>query len=123
MDTATPFKRLVTLIFLCALSNLWAQNQFSKNQVLEDMEYLMTSLEESHYNLYAYTPKSEFDKNYNAVRSSITKDSLILLEATSVLQRVISAANNGHTEINFPAQSYGDYLYEKGTLFPLELAF
>ena len=123
LDSATSFKQVFPLIFLCALSNLWAQNQFSKNQVLEDMEYLMTSLEESHYNLYAYTPKSEFDKNYNAVRSSITKDSLSLLEATSVLQRVISAANNGHTEINFPAQSYGDYLYEGGTLFPLELAF
>ena len=36
---------------------------------------------------------------------------------------VISKANNGHTEINFPGAAYGQYGSSGGTLFPLELAF
>ncbi len=122
---ATRFnKKYCTILLLCVFNSLWAQNHFSKQQVLEDMDYLMTSLEEAHYDLYAYTSKDEFDRNYNAVRNAIAKDSFNLLEATSTMQSVISAANNGHTEIGFPGQSYGDYIYDhKGTLFPMELAF
>ena len=46
-----------------------------------------------------------------------------LLEATSIFQRLISVVNNGHTEIDFPGQSYGEYAYAGGIVFPLELAF
>jgi len=45
------------------------------------------------------------------------------LEATSLLQALISKANNGHTEINFPVSSYFNYADNGGTLFPLDLAF
>lgn len=101
---------------------LHAQDYFTKNEVLEDMAFLWTSLEEAHYNLYAYTSKAEFEKNYLQVKNSITQDSLSLLEATSIFQKVISKADNGHTEIGFPGKSYGNYAYNGGTLFPLELA-
>jgi len=98
---ATPFLRLLcTGFFLFTFSTLWAQNQFSKKQVLEDLEYLRTSLEETHYNLYAYTPKQEFDQNFNEVSASVEKDSLSLLEATLLFQQVISKANNGLVKTN-----------------------
>lgn len=90
---------------------------------MEDLKTLRESLEDAHYNLYAYTPKKEFDVNYAKVKNSIKKDSLSLLETTSIFQRLISVVNNGHTEIDFPGQSYGTYAYAGGTVFPLEIAF
>lgn len=100
-----------------------AQETFKKEQVLSDMAYLKTTLEAAHYNLYAHTPKNEFDRNYQQIKASIKKDSFNVLEATSLMQRIISKANNGHTEIPFPGTSYGAYAYNGGTLFPLEIAF
>ena len=128
MDLKSVLKMTRPLTILCALlliltNPIWAQNQFSKSEVLEDLDFLRNSLEEAHYNLYAYTPKAEFIQNFKEVRASVDRDSLSLLEATTLFQRVISKANNGHTEIGFPGQSYLEYAYGGGTVFPLELAF
>ena len=119
----TIYFRLLHMVvfFLCFCAQ--AQETFTKTQILSDMAYLKNTLEEAHYNLYAYTPKKEFDRNYEKVKQSVRKDSFNLLEATTLLQRIISKANNGHTEIGFPGQSYGTYAYAGGTIFPLEIAF
>ena len=101
----------------------FGQKKFSRQEVFEDLQYLRKSLEEAHYNLFAYTTEDAFDQNFELVKSSIVQDSLSLLEVTSLYQKVISKANNGHTEIWFPGSSYGEYAYAGGTLFPLELAF
>ena len=111
------------MLFVCCLKGLRGQSAFTKSQVREDLAYLRTSLEEAHYNLYAYTTKKEFDSIYSKVKKSINKDSLSLLEATSLFQNLISSVKNGHTEISFPGQAYGEYVYGGGTVFPLELAF
>ncbi|WP_274474313.1 S41 family peptidase [Mangrovimonas aestuarii] len=113
------------LIFLSlSLNSLGQSNhKFSEEEVLKDLKFLSKSLKEAHYNVYAYTTKQVFDSIYLAVKSSIPKDSMSLLEATNIFQRLISAVNNGHTEIDFPGQSYGEYAYSGGTVFPLEIAF
>lgn len=116
------FTNLFSLLILFASSGL-AQSKFPKKEVLEDLNYLRQSLEEAHYNLYAYTDKDEFSRNFEKVKSSINADSLSLLETTSLFQAVISKANNGHTEIPFPGSAYIEYAYAGGTIFPLELAF
>ncbi len=100
-----------------------SEKKFGRNEVIEDLEYLNNSLNDAHYNLYAYTSKEDFSKNYQNVKQSITKDSLTLLQATSIFQKVISTVNNGHTEIDFPGSSYGVYAYNGGTIFPLEISF
>ena len=111
---------IVTVFFSLPV---FGQNKFPKKEVLEDLEYLRVSLEEAHYNLYAYITKKSFNENLEKVKTSITKDSLSLLETTSLFQTVISKANNGHTEIPFPVTSYFSYADNGGTLFPLDLAF
>lgn len=100
-----------------------SEKKFGQNEIIEDLDYLNNSLKDTHYNLYAYTSKEDFLKNYKYVKKSITKDSVTLLQATTIFQKVISAANNGHTEIDFPGASYGTYAYSSGTIFPLEIAF
>jgi len=119
----TSYHKLLFVLGLFFGLNLQAQELFSRSDVLEDLAFLKESLEETHYNLYAYTPKQEFDENYNQVKNEIRKDSLSLLEVTSLFQKVISKAKNGHTEIGFPGKSYGAYANAGGTLFPLEIAF
>ena len=98
-----------------------AQN-FSRKQVLDDLSYLKSSLEETHYDLYAYTSKEDFDQNFESIYLSLEKDSFDLLEATRLFQCVISKANNGHTEISFPGSIYAEYAYAGGVIFPLEVA-
>ncbi|GLU43935.1 peptidase S41 [Muricauda sp. NBRC 101325] len=100
-----------------------AQNQFSKKEVLEDLSDLKKILEEAHYDLYFYTPKLEFEANYEKIRNQIQKDSFNLLETTTLFQKVITKMDNGHTFIPFPGGSYREYAYAGGTIFPLEIAF
>ncbi len=97
--------------------------KFSKQEVIEDLNTLKESLVDTHYNLFAYTSEQTFNSAYEEVKNSINKDSITLFETTNLFQRLISTANNGHTEIDFPKQAYTQYAYEQGTLFPLELAF
>ena len=118
----SKFLFLFLLFHLSILSYGQSNNKFSKSDVLEDLETLRESLEDAHYNLYAYTTKPQFDSAYLKVKKMINKDSMSLLETTTIFQQLISTANNGHTEIGFPGQSYGEYAYAGGTLFPLEIA-
>ncbi|MEL0456623.1 S41 family peptidase [Flavobacteriaceae bacterium SZ-1-7] len=113
----------LTLITIYTSTAQQPNTKFGRNEIIEDLQYLYSSLKEAHYNIYAYTTKEEFSKNYEEVKSSITNDSISLLEATTMLQKVISAANNGHTEIDFPGASYLFFGYNGGTVFPLEIAF
>jgi hypothetical protein len=113
---------LIIFSFLLTLPAV-GQKKFSRKEVTEDMQFLRKSLEEAHYSLYSYTTKKAFNQNFEKLKSSVTKDSLSLLETTSLYQAVISKVNNGHTEILFPGAAYIDYAYSGGTLFPLEIAF
>lgn len=117
--------KIVFITLLLSLKSFPQQSvkKIEKYKVLKDLEYLRESLEKAHYNLYTYVTKKSFDKNYETIKSSITKDSLTLLEVTSLFQSVISKVNNGHTEIPFPVNSYLTYAENGGTLFPLDLAF
>lgn len=111
------------LIVLLGLFPAYGQVTFSKQQVLEDLDFMDESLKKTHYDLYAYTTQNAFEENFENIKASITSDSLSYLEATSLFQSVISKVNNGHTEIAFPGSAYIDYAYKGGTIFPLELAF
>lgn len=113
---------LIVFIILASLK-LTAQEKYPKNEVLSDLEYLRSSLEETHYNLYAFCPKKEFEQNFNRVKASIEKDTLSQLEVISLFQKVISRAHTGHAEINFPAAAYRDFASKGGKVFPLEIAF
>lgn len=119
-------KLLFFIVFIGLAFSSFAQSgqqKFAKSAVAEDLEYLYASLQDAHYNLYAYTPKNEMDSVYQSIEASLPNDSLDLLEATNILQRLTTAANNGHTGVEFPGASYRQYLYSGGTIFPIEIAF
>ena len=117
----------ISFITLFSLLSLYTAGQsnvkFSKEVILEDLKVLRESLQDAHYNLFAYTTETTFEAIYKQIKSSINKDSFNLLETTNLFQRLISSVNNGHTEIGFPGQSYRAYAFAGGTIFPLEIAF
>lgn len=119
----TGWRFVIAILFFLAPVGLRGQDRFSKAQVLEDLAYLKASLEAAHYDLYAYTPKGTFDRNYRAVRRSVKKDSLTRLEVISLFQRVVSKADIGHTSIDFPGADYARFARAGGKVFPLEIAF
>ena len=114
-------KYLLLIALIIVGSNSSAQ-QYSKSAILFDLEYLRSSLEKTHFNLFAYTTKSDFQENYLEVKRQIQSDSLSLLQVTSLFQNVVTKANNGHTRIAFPAQPYLNYAQSGGRIFPLEVA-
>ena len=112
-----------TFLFMCSLS-INGQNTFSKEDVLLDLEYLKTSLEETHFDLYAHTNKKAFEENCLEVKKLIKNDSLSFLEVVNLLQTVVSKANNAHTRVAFHdyAQPYIAHYNSGGSVFPLEVA-
>ena len=116
---------LLPILFLLSVLTSFGQSgtKFSNEEVVEDLKYLYETLKDAHYDLYAYTTEQKFDSAYQKVKGAINKDSLNLLETISLYQRLITVVNNGHTEIDFPGQSYLEYAYAGGTVIPLEIAF
>lgn len=115
---------LLIILFLSKVS--YAQNtslKLSNQAVKYDLDYLYQSLQATHYNLFAHKSKAEYDSLYQDLKSGLTTDTLTLLETISLYQKLVSFANTGHCEIDFPAQPYITYAYGGGTVFPLELAF
>jgi len=113
------------LLFLTGFLCLQISAQkFSKSDVLSDLEYLRSSLEETHFDLYAYTSREAFEENYRKVKEDIKKDSLPILEVLNLFQKVVAKANNAHTRIAFAdyAQPYIAYFQSGGSVFPLEVA-
>lgn len=112
---------LILVAFVLLSRSIFSQN-FDKKSIISDLNFLYKSLEQTHYDLYAYTDKKQFKDNYHKVKKSITQDSLDILQATSLFQQVISKANTGHAEIDFPVSAYRQYAMNGGTVFPLEIA-
>lgn len=119
-----PF--LALLIGLLSLQ--MSAQKFSKADVLSDLEYLRSSLEATHFDLYAHTSKEEFERNYlesqHQIHSQIKRDSLPLLEVVKLFQKVVAKANNAHTRIAFAdyVKPYIAYVQSGGSVFPLEVA-
>lgn len=109
---------LISLIVHLALG----QNHSAKD-VAFDFEFLYKSLQETHYNLFVFREKKDYDNFYYSKQNEIKGDSVSMLQTVSLFQSLVSYANTGHCEIDFPAQSYIKYAYAGGTVFPLELAF
>lgn len=114
---------LVSVSFLSNAGLAQDKLKFSSQSVKEDFDYLYQSVQSAHYNLFAFKTKEKYDSLYHQLKTSLKKDSLTLLETVTLYQRLASFANTGHCEIDFPAQSYIEYAYAGGTVFPLELAF
>ncbi len=99
------------------------RTKYSVQQVKEDFEYLYKTLDASHYNLYLNTKKEVFDREYKRISESIT-DSLSPLQIYRLFCRFVALAKDGHCTLpDLPWSSYGSYIQNGGTVFPLNVYF
>ncbi len=116
-------KKQSLLIMLCIVSFMIHAQKVSKNSVVEDLQFLHTNLEASMYDLYAHTPKVEFE-NYIDHFEKTYKDSLTDIESWRVLQSFVSLGNIGHLSTTYPIYpNYVSYLRNGGEVFPLDVYF
>lgn len=114
------------ILFFTAFQVAFAQSKevkFAAADVKTDLAYLYNTLQEAHYNLYAYVGKNKYDKAYGKMLKSVKKDSVSLLETTKLFQKLAATGNAGHCEVDFAVQPYIAFAQDGGKVFPLELAF
>lgn len=115
---------LIFFVFI-TVQNTFGQEskKFSADQVKQDLKYLYSTLEESHYNLYVNTPKENFDKEYQKIYNSV-KDSLNALQICRLFQPFVALSKIDHCscDLNFVFDDvYGSYIQSGGTLFPINI--
>ena len=117
-------KILVSAVLIANLSLASAvAHDFSKDDILSDFAHLKTSLVESHFAPFTSISEAQFEREYARLLSQINETRYNQKGAIDLFQQLLSTINNGHTELDFPAQAYLDYANQGGTVFPLELAF
>jgi len=121
--------KLIVLSFLLFSVHLFGQKtkmqtkrKYSATEVKKDFKYLYETLEASSYDLFYYTGKNIFDKEYERINKSIS-DSLTQLEISRLFQSFVALGNFEHCKIGFPITDYRYFYRNGGRFFPFELAF
>ena len=89
--------------------------------LLEDYDYLLMTLEETHPNLYAYITKDEFLKKTDEYRATINKP-MSKSEFHKILLQTIALVKQGHTMV-FGDGGYRDFLKSGGLAFPFAIKY
>ncbi|MGV3656493.1 MAG: S41 family peptidase [Chitinophagaceae bacterium] len=113
------------ILFLSLCTGVTAQNDsanstkyFSRQQVMDDMQYMHRKMEEVHPNLYHSISQQQYLHLMDSLGASL-KDSATAKEVWPLFARMIAAINEGHTMLGNTAQEAVD-IKEKGyPLFPL----
>lgn len=116
-------KLLLSLLFLGLSSPSFSQEsiKLSPEQAKEDLDFLYSTLEESHYDLFVHTDKEIFDQKLASLRSSL-KDSIDLLSFHRMVQPFSALSKLAHCSSAFPFQShYVPYMEQGGRLFPFSV--
>ena len=83
------------------------EEKLSKELVLNDIDYLVKTIEEVHPNPFCYISREDFyahrDTIKELIQGDITRDSLY-----SILTSFVKLLNDGHTQIKFPERSEGE---------------
>ena len=59
---------IVAFIISMLISGQVNSQNFDRKSIISDLEFLYHSLENTHYDLYAYTDKEQFNSNYLDVK-------------------------------------------------------
>ena len=90
-----------------------------QNLLIEDYDFLLKTLEETHPNLYAYIPKDEFVKKTDEFRASINRP-MTKSDFHKILLQTIALVRQGHTMV-FGDGGYRQFLKAGGLGFPFKI--
>jgi hypothetical protein len=107
---------LFALTGFCQSNNYNPAHLYPANDLKTDFQFLRTTLEKTHPNLYLYTSKSELNSFFDSLYNSTTKP-LTELEFYNLITLLNSKIRNGH-DMFLPSQETMNYYDQKGRFFP-----
>jgi hypothetical protein len=97
-----------------------AEAVFQAAELRADFAQMYRSLEEAHFDLYAFTPKHELDRRYTQLLRGINHP-MTRLEAKLQFELFASAVRMGHTRVGSPTADWNAYRGKGGKGFPLRI--
>ncbi|MEL6250801.1 MAG: S41 family peptidase [Bacteroidota bacterium] len=119
-------RSLLTIVLVALSIALFSQAKpkplkISAEQAKEDLDFLYSTLQQTHYDLFVNTEKVVFDARLKELKAGIT-DSVDMLDFHRRVQPFVALSELAHCSSEFPFQSnYGPYIQNGGTLFPFSV--
>jgi C-terminal processing protease CtpA/Prc len=111
----------LTILSVVSQTKIEKRSIFSADEVKQDLSYLYSNLEASHFNLYVNNPKIKFDAEFERLKKVI-KDSMDLLQISRLFQPFVALSKLAHCSTPYPfSYGYGSFIGKGGVLFPLDL--
>ncbi|MEN8251800.1 MAG: S41 family peptidase [Bacteroidota bacterium] len=122
------YKNAVLIILILSVSFKISSGQeertselLSPAELIEDFDFMLRTLEETHPNLYAYIPKEEFIAKTDAFRKSINKP-ISKADFYKILYKTIALIKQGHTMV-FGDAGFNKYKNDGGLSFPFKISY
>ena len=93
---------------------------FAPEELRADFAQMYRGLESAHFDLYAFTPKSELDRRYAQVLQKIDRP-MTKLEAKILFESFAARVRMGHSRIDSPTAEWNAYRKSGGKGFPLSI--
>ena len=97
-----------------------AEKQFTPEEMIEDLDTLLRTLEEVHPDLYYYTPKPEIAALKNTLVQSLNKP-LGEREFVQIVARLVAKFGDAHTNVSFALPGQKSYIEQGGVFFPFDI--
>jgi len=116
---------ILLLILITSLKSGGQEQQIEEHidpsLLIEDYNYLLKTLEETHPNLYAYIPKDEFISKTDIFRETINKP-LTRTEFYKIVLKTIALVKQGHTMV-FDDCGFRKFMDTGGLRFPFSITY
>ena len=94
---------------------------FTAEQILADSEFMYEGLQSANFDLYAFTPRGEFETRYQEFGKEFVQP-MTRFDAEMAFQKFVALAHQAHTRIESDYSGYFAYRAAGGAGFPLAIA-
>jgi len=116
--------KLIMLAALVMAGELFSQAPFEKKftpaELKQDLDFLFTTLENIHPDLYHYTSRETILAARLRVEKALNEP-MTRLEFSRKLIPVVSLLKEGHTSLPFPQDERNNFLKQEGKVFPFDV--
>jgi len=81
---------------------------FTPEQILADFEFMYEGLQSANFDLYAFTPRSEFETRYQEFRKGFVRP-MTRFDAEMAFQKFVALAHQAHTRVESDYSGYFAY--------------
>ncbi len=107
----------ITKKWKCSKLPLLMDSLFTPEQIAEDIDYMINTMESVHPNLYDYVDQTNFKSSKDSIISSINTP-ITRIDLFLKTSPLISSLKDGHTRIYFPSEECTYYLEEEQNFIP-----